>query len=49
VHSYQLTIKSPATHKTRTFTAALPADLQNTLNGLRALRDNGAAIREAAG
>jgi 23S rRNA pseudouridine1911/1915/1917 synthase len=49
VHSYKLTIKSPATHKTETFIAELPADLQNTIDGLRALRDNAAAAKEAAG
>jgi 23S rRNA pseudouridine1911/1915/1917 synthase len=39
VHSRELTIRSPATHKTQTFTAELPSDLQTTIDGLRALRE----------
>jgi 23S rRNA pseudouridine1911/1915/1917 synthase len=37
VHSRTLTIKSPATHKTQTFAAEIPEDLQTTIDGLRAL------------
>lgn len=40
VHARELTITSPATHETRTFVAELPADLQMTLEQLRALRDS---------
>jgi hypothetical protein len=37
VHSRTLTIKSPATHKTHTFAAEIPEDLQTTIDGLHAL------------
>ncbi len=41
VHSHELTIASPATHKTLTFTAEPPEDLQQTLAALRELAANG--------
>ncbi len=40
VHSRELTITSPATHKTMTFIAELPEDLQATLAALRTLAGN---------
>jgi 23S rRNA pseudouridine1911/1915/1917 synthase len=50
VHSRELTIKSPATQRTQTFTAELPGDLEATISGLRALREGAdRRLEQAAG
>jgi 23S rRNA pseudouridine1911/1915/1917 synthase len=46
VHSHELMIASPATHRMMTFTAELPEDLQQTLTTLRTLAANGEHVAE---